>query len=226
MPKAYEVAAHMVRLIDASVWSGGQRLPPERELCEQFGSARNTVRNALKMLERENRVVRQPGRGSVVSMDQGSDGSGKSGDFLGDLSKASPADILELRLIVEPAAAALAAARATTDDLAEIERACVRSVAAKTFAERERWDAEFHLALFRGTRNPLLTSLCESINTVRDRSEWRDLKQQVLSQERRQKYDGQHAAVVSAITRRNGEEARSLLREHINSLCQDLLSSP
>ncbi len=44
MPKASDLVASFSKMIDTQVWRAGQRLPPERELCEQFGSARNTVR--------------------------------------------------------------------------------------------------------------------------------------------------------------------------------------
>ncbi|MGE0714509.1 MAG: FadR/GntR family transcriptional regulator [Alphaproteobacteria bacterium] len=221
--RAHDLAASLSRMIETSVWNGGQRLPPERELCETFGTARNTVRRALELLEHSRLIVRRPGRGCFVSGAPGP--APAAADFLGNVLKASPADILELRFIVEPAVAALAAALATADDLERIRAACAAIETSGSVDEREARDAEFHLALFRATRNPLLVSLCEAINLVRDRTEWVSLKERTLSPERRGQYDAQHAAIVAAIGRRSADEARHAAQEHLNALRRDLLGA-
>jgi DNA-binding FadR family transcriptional regulator len=222
MPKADDLAMSIHQLISAEGWRNGQRLPPERELCARFGTARNTVRRALVILEREQRIVRHPGRGCFVT-DSAAHGSGEVGDFLDGIAKAGPADIMELRLIVEPSAAGIAAVRATAGELDDIERAAGRIVDSQTVPHREQSDAEFHLAIFRATRNPLLVSLCEAINTVRGQTEWMENKRKILSPERRATYDGQHAAIVFALRRRNAEEARAVVRHHLEALRRDLL---
>ncbi len=221
MPKADDLATSIHQFISAEGFRSGQRLPAERELCERFGTARNTVRRALDILEREQRIVRRSGRGCFVSDDI--DAGLPMGDFLGDMSKASPADIMELRLIVEPNAAAIAAVRATAADLDEIARAADRIVASRNVSNREQSDAHFHLAMFKATRNPLLISLCEAINSVRDRTEWVENKRKILSPERMAIYDDQHTAIVTALRSRDPEEARAVVRVHLEALRRDLL---
>jgi DNA-binding FadR family transcriptional regulator len=219
MPKASDLAKNFSRLIDDRVWQEGQRLPAERALCVQFGTARNTVRKALIHLEREARIVRREGRGffvsSVLPM--------PSTDFLADVSRASPTDIMELRLIVEPAVTAIATLRATTDDIDHIERAAQNIEAATCLKEREDADADFHLSLFSATRNPLLVSLCNAINGVRDQAQWFERKRQVLTSERQDIYNRQHREIASAVRRRSADEAKAAMRGHLESLRRDLL---
>jgi DNA-binding FadR family transcriptional regulator len=221
MPKADDLAISIHQFISSEGLRNGQRLPAERELCARFGTARNTVRRALDILEREQRIVRRSGRGCFVSDDV--DRGLPMGDFLGDMSMASPADIMELRLIVEPNAAAIAAVRATAADLDKIARAADRIVASRNVSNREQSDADFHLAVFKATRNPLLISLCEAINSVRDRTEWVENKRKILSAERMSAYDDQHTAIVSALRNRDPEEARTVVRVHLEALRRDLL---
>jgi DNA-binding FadR family transcriptional regulator len=136
---------------------------------------------------------------------------------------AGPADIMELRLIAEPSAAAIAAVRATGADLDSIEQAAMQIASAKTIAERESRDDEFHIKLFQATRNPLLVSLCQSISSVRRGEEWIDNKRRILSEKRQCEFDSQHFAIVAALRSRNPDEARAAMRAHIDSLRKELL---
>lgn len=224
MPRAQDVADEINRLIDNQIWSAGQRLPPERKLCEQFGSARLTLRRALDLVAQSDRIVRLEGRGCYVRSDRGEAATVITGGaaFLRDLSRASPADLMELRLIVEPAAASLAAIRATREDLIKIERACNRITETTNFPNREQADADFHLALFEAARNPLLTALCRTINEVRDGDAWISKKFEILTPERCQTYDRQHAAILIALHRRDVEATTVAAREHLGTLRKDL----
>lgn len=224
MPRAQDVADEINRLIDNRFWSAGQKLPPERKLCEQFGSARLTLRRALDIVAQSDRIVRLEGRGCYVRSDLDETAVALTGGaaFLRDLSRASPADLMELRLIVEPAAASLAAIRATHEDLAKIERACNRVTEATSFPGREQADADFHLALFEAARNPLLTALCRTINDVRDGDAWITKKSEILTPERCETYDRQHAAILSALLCRDVEATTVAVREHLGALRKDL----
>jgi DNA-binding FadR family transcriptional regulator len=221
MSSAHDVAAALVELIDNRTLRAGQRLPPERQLCERFSSARNTVRRALEMLERERRVVRRGARSGFFVDAKPLAPVGAR--LVLDASQAGPSDILELRLWAEPAAAAMAAVRASNADLDEIERAGAAIARARTVAERESLDAAFHLALFRATRNPLMVSLCVSVNAVRDQHEWVENKRRILSSEQQCEFDREHLAIVEALRRRQPDDARAAMRAHIDSLRRRLL---
>ena len=215
---AHDVALDIGRKIDAGEWPDGFRVPAERELAITYRLARNTIRRALRELD--SRLLRIVGRGTFVKGNP----AGRAREFVGRLRDASPTDIMEVRLIMEPQAAALAAHRASTAELAEIETILRKSIAAKGTAEFEHWDAALHLAIFRATNNALLIDYCEAINAARNQPHWYRLKQRSMTETLRRQYDQEHSAVVSALLQRDAEAARRLQLQHLNSVRERLLA--
>jgi len=215
---AEDVVIDIQRRIANGEWPEGHRLPPERELAAVYGLARNTVRSALNRMGPD--LIRVIGRGTYVRAK-----SGGSVPGLGrHMKDASPAEVMEVRLIIEPQAAALAAHRANSDDLAEIDEILRRSVAAKGFAEFEHWDAALHLAVFRATKNQLLVDYCEAINSARHQPHWHRLKQKSLTEALRSQYDREHSALVDALKQREPEKARKLIHQHLTHVRDHLLA--
>src|SRR2546423_5618457 len=99
----------------------GERLPPERELAEQFGVSRVTVRDALRSLEAMGLLeVKVGARGAAfVTAPTGSKVAQTMSDMV-LMSATTPEEIVEARLIVELGTVTLACARATPEDLAEL----------------------------------------------------------------------------------------------------------
>jgi GntR family transcriptional regulator, uxu operon transcriptional repressor len=215
---SHDVALDIGRKIDSGDWPDGYRVPPERELAAIYSLARNTIRRALRELD--SRLVRIVGRGTFVKGNP----AGRAREFVGRLKDASPTDIMEVRLIMEPQAAALAAHRATTADLQEIETILRKSIAAKGTAEFEHWDAALHLAIFRATKNALLIDYCEAINAARNQPHWYRRKQRSLTETQRRQYDQDHSAVVSALLQRDAETARRLQLQHLTGVRDRLLA--
>src|SRR4051795_5847796 len=109
----------------------GARLAPERELAEQFGVSRVTVRDALRSLEAMGLIeVRVGARGGAfVTVPTGSVVGQTMSDMM--IMKAiTPEDVVEARLVVELGTVTLACARATDDDLAELKDLADRSQSA------------------------------------------------------------------------------------------------
>ncbi|QEX19031.1 GntR family transcriptional regulator [Hypericibacter terrae] len=223
-------------------WPAGRQVPPERALAEQFGLARNTLRRVLKLLEEEGLLERHVGRGTFVRSPNegrsngtnghnGHNGHGAglangsmSGDLTTKLRGASPADLMEVRIIIEPQMAALAASRATAEDIAQIELALKHSIAAKGLAEFEHWDAQLHLTIFRAAKNAILLAWCEAINVVRNEPDWYRLKKRSVTPEVRNSYDRDHTEIVAALKERDPEAARKVLFKHLSRVRDSLLA--
>lgn len=62
-----QVAEHLAARMDAGELQPGRRLPPERDLAEEYGVAYHTIRNATKMLREQGRIVTIHGRGTFVA---------------------------------------------------------------------------------------------------------------------------------------------------------------
>jgi DNA-binding FadR family transcriptional regulator len=110
--KATDITTILRDRIEEGIWRTHESLPNERSLAEEFGVARNTVRNALQTLEDEDLISREVGRGTIVKQRT----SDELRRVLERISGASPLDILNLRLIIEPQVASSAAIHATARD--------------------------------------------------------------------------------------------------------------
>src|SRR5947209_14728344 len=118
--KVYEqIAEQIEKLILSGELRNGDRLPTEREMAEQFQASRTAVREAMKALAQKGLVDMRPGRGTIVI-----DGTSKAvRRSLGLMLRVGQTDgsqnlLVEVREILEPEIAALAAARATEEDIA------------------------------------------------------------------------------------------------------------
>ncbi|TMC70219.1 MAG: FadR family transcriptional regulator [Chloroflexi bacterium] len=105
----------------------GDQLPPERQLADQFQVSRASVREALRTLELLGIVETRPGGGTFVRRTTPDDLARPLTSLMA--RGHTVADVIELRGLIEPALAALAAERITAAQLAELE---------EIFAEQER----------------------------------------------------------------------------------------
>jgi GntR family transcriptional regulator, galactonate operon transcriptional repressor len=146
-------------------------LPPERDLEARFGVGRSVVREAMKMLAAKGLVSVGPRHGSKVRPAR--DWTLLDPDVLGWLRTVDGFDrdllfaLQETRAIIEPAAAALAATRATTDDNARIAEALVAMQAGRDDATAAiAADKAFHLAILEATHNPVLCGFRPAVDAI------------------------------------------------------------
>src|SRR6202049_125775 len=158
----------IVQQIEESVQKGtlkeGDQLPAERELAQQFGVSRTAVREAIKALHEKGLVDAFPGRGTFIT----SGNSNSMRQSLDRILKSGQADgashLTEIREILEPEIAALAAARADEQDLATMREAVAVMDNARQDADAYiEADLDFHLALAEAAGNPFILSLIDSI---------------------------------------------------------------
>jgi len=208
---------HVCKRIEDGTWSAGSRLPTERELEKQFGIARNTLRKAMTQLQQRGLITRHVGRGTFVAdaacaqtpVHHAVDA------LLQRIHGASPTEVMELRLLIEPPCVELAATRATGRDLQQIAHCLRESEKATTVLDFEYWDGRLHQAMLGATHNSLLIDLYDILNSVRKQPEWEALKQRSLTPERLAHYRAQHRAVVQALRQRNAQAAGTTIRQHL-----------
>ena len=217
---------HLQRAIASGLWRPGEQMPTERTLAQSLGMARNTVRRALDMLEAEGKIARGVGRGTfLVEVDVGEERNGTALLLPAAFMNASPAEVMEARILLEPAVAELAVARATQADFAEMDRCIAESEAARTVPEFEHWDGALHRALVAACRNDLLDAFYAVLNRIRDNAEWGMLKERSLTPERRAIYQKHHRAIVAALKARDPAVARDMVRAHLIAV-RDALFNP
>lgn len=214
--------AEIERNIADGTWGSGAQLPTERELEHRFGIARNTLRKALKQLEAEGVIVRHVGRGTFVTSHPAS----QPGDahVMQRLRGASPAEVMELRLLLEPRIGELAASRASTADLQRISECMRSSEAAPDVINFEHWDGMLHAAIVTAAHNELVATLYEAINEVRNQPEWVRLKQRSVTPERRAVYQEQHQRIVAALCDRDPRETAKEISQHLLTVQSNMLA--
>jgi GntR family transcriptional regulator, transcriptional repressor for pyruvate dehydrogenase complex len=156
--RAYEQAAEQIaERIRAGAWRPGDRLPAERHLAAQLGISRGSTREALRILEATGLLEIRPGDGTIVRDPQARPPAAAP-DLLGGLS-VEVGDLWEVRKLVEPGAAYLAAERGNADELAAIEevlRQTERLLGGQATAEAFQQNPGFHLAVASASGNAVL----------------------------------------------------------------------
>lgn len=195
----------------------GDQLPPEKELSEQLGLSRSSMREAVKALEMIRVLDVRRGDGTyVTSLEPRLLLEAMS--FVIDLhDDSSILEIFAVRRILEPAAVALATSRISAVAIADL-RAQIESVDESTSAEGlVAHDLKFHAAIVTTAGNSYLASLIDSLSnhTVRARI-WRGLTQEHSVQ----RTLSEHKSIVDAIERGDAELAQALATMHISGVEQ------
>ena len=189
----------------------GEALPPERDLAATLGVSRRMLRNALSRLELDGKVWRGVGRGTYLG--QRPQKFAPAFDAL--FRDTSPADVMEARLIIEPAVAALAASKASSEDLEEIEKCVRKNASARDDNEWQQWDHRFHHLVAQATRNQAMIGLIGAMNSARAQPGWRSRRVATVDDEGRQRSAIQHRAIYEALEARDGEAAAASMRRHL-----------
>jgi len=195
------------------------RLPAERELSQQLGLTRTQLRTGMKQLQAEGVVWRHVGRGTFFGARPA-----EAAAETPSLGTASPRELMEARIALEPQLARLASAHATADDLQRLDRCLGRVVAAPDARLFQTFDADLHSAVADASHNTLLVGLFRSMNAVRHRVLWGKLDGDFLSADLRKQYDGQHRGFVDAIKQRDAVAAENLMRFHLQTVERQLMN--
>ncbi len=217
----------IVEQIEARILSGvlnvGDRLPPERELAEQFAVSRTAIREAVKILREKGLIEIRPGKGTFVTngtstgMKQSLDRLVKYGSTDGS------ANLVEVREILEPEITALAASRMTDEFISSMREAVEAMESA--YDDPDLYieaDLDFHLALAEATQNPIIPALMDTIiDLLREQR-----KRIALADGGLQRGQVHHKEILDAVIRRDPAAARRAMRDHLQQVREDSEASP
>lgn len=207
-----EIVLQIERAIFAGELRSGDRLESERELAEQFGVSRITVRDALRVLEARGLIrVKVGASGGAFVAETNVEHVTESISTMIALRRMTLSELAEARTVVETATAELAAERADDiavqrlTDMVERGRRVVREELPHTQASMD-----FHVALAEAARNELLSATVRAyrdllIQTLRD---MRDVRSARATQKA-------HEEILEAIRARDGEATRKLMLDHL-----------
>jgi GntR family transcriptional repressor for pyruvate dehydrogenase complex len=195
------------RLIEGSI-PAGSKLPTERELAQRLGVSRASVREAMHELTLKGWLTRKPGLGTVVQPR-----SHRTHELLERMDSGTRdlREVADFRQVFEPHIAELAATRATTSELHQLEELCEPNPDLLTPAESVELDNRFHGCLAGATHNQLIVVASEiSAAWVFDFR----LEAQKTVEGRRASMDG-HREIAAAVRRRDPSAAGAAMTRHI-----------
>src|SRR5215469_6616308 len=224
--KTSRLYEQIVQQVEESILNGqlkpGDQLPAERDLAQRFGVSRTAVREAVKALREKGLVEAYSGKGTFIT-DGTTQAVRQSLDLMVKIGQTEGTNHLaELRAILEPEIAALAAARIQDPELVTMREAVsIMDASGKDPEAYIEADLDFHLALAEAAANPLILSLLDSIVGL--------LREQRLKifrvpggPERGQIH---HKKILEAVERRDIQKAREEMRAHLSQVSADSQAS-
>lgn len=210
-PRLYrQVADQLRRLIDSGEYAVGARLPTERELAEQFGLSRPTVREALIALEVEGRIRIRVGSGIYVRATAGKSVPQVREDDEG------PFELLRAREFIEGAIAAEAALSASEEDVRKLDDVLIRMrTSSHPSAETIGLDREFHTGVAGILRNAVLGRIVGEMFDQRLNPYFERLSSYFENDRSWRTATEEHVAVLDAIAAHDPERAKAAMQEHL-----------
>jgi len=208
----------LMSMVTSGRVASGDFLPSEPELCKMLGVSRPTVRQALRTLEARGLVVPKHGIGVQVT-DRTREAAIDAMGLMLLRRGSGPRDLLEVRLMLECQGAALAATRATDDDihaLSESINSMARQVS--TIEQYVTADLSFHLHLAEASKNAVLVSLVHAIRGLLLDT----IRATYAADGRTERRLHDHSRVLDAIVVRDADAADAAMRAHLRST-EDML---
>jgi GntR family transcriptional repressor for pyruvate dehydrogenase complex len=211
----------VVARIETQILNGdlrpGDQLPTERELGNQFKVSRTVIREAVKALRAKGLVTSEQGRGTFVADGTARAARNSLGLMMQIGASESPDQLIEARELFEPEIAALAAQRATPNDLTRL-RVAVETMEralgnADAFIEA---DLAFHLALASATQNALIPTLLDPIMDL-----LREQRKKIFRVNGAARGQAHHKKILKAIQARDADAARRAMRAHLKQVRKD-----
>lgn len=217
--KYHRVYEDVIEQIKEMIMEGnlipGDLLPTERELAQAFGISRGTLREAFRILEREGLIEAKPGGGRYLS--KALDTIEDQNRIMDNIERATIIELLEAREIFETGIVELAAARATDEDIAEIESAFLKwGEINEDEEDRSKPDQAFHLSIAKAAHNVVLVNMVELHMDLLQRT----LKKTAIIEGRKSEVYGEHLAILNAIKERNPIKAKEALLRHLGKVKQ------
>lgn len=217
-----EIVSQLYGLIRNGHLKPGDRLPPERELAQQFGVSRASVREAMRLLDQKGLVVIKPGAGTFVTEDVVEAIIQAFSNLLSE-SADGAGDVFEMRLLLEPHVASLAAQRATDTDIERLRRILKEQrIDIEAGGTGVTYDTAFHFAIANTTNNSALVAVTHAVSDILSQSRENSL----MSPERSEKSLQSHLQILAAIENGDPEATEIAMRQHIAQIDREVHDLP
>lgn len=202
---ADEVRDQLIELIESGQIAVEERLPSEVELARNFGVSRPVIREALVSLQALGLITSHVGRGTFVAS--------RRARMPLLMGRYSPKHLNEVRRYLEMPAARLAAQRRSNEQVGQLAGLLARLDDCDDPAERNKYDAQFHISIAEASGNPLLVKLIEDLRNVLEAHSLAV----AAAPNRRVGAAAEHRAIFDAIVRGDPEAAATAMASHLDA---------
>lgn len=218
--KYESVADQIIIMIRNNTFTEGGQMPTEAVLASMFQVGRSSVREAIKSLQISGILTSSAGRGTFVTENAlTAIANYDLGEIIMDENSLS--ELIEIRCIIEPAAAALAALRRTEEDIALMKDTINKMNGVTDKSKLLRLGHKFHSTLFSASKNRAITQFHDSISLQLLKMRERDF----LSSETYIRDSLTHQEILDAIIAKDDKLARELMLQHLNTDYKDYITN-
>jgi GntR family transcriptional repressor for pyruvate dehydrogenase complex len=213
--RVYEEIVDKVKImIGKGRLQSGEKLPGERELSEVFQVSRSSVREALRALESQGYLESRQGDGTYIARKPVESLVSPLASVIFS-EKDSQMELFEMRRLIEPQLAYLAAERATKEEIAQLEEALVLQEQAIARGETgTEVDKVFHYLMAEATKNKVLLRLNDYMRGLLAESR----KKYLQVEGRPEKSIARHRQVLDAIKAGDAELAAQVMLDHVRDI--------
>ena len=224
--KSIRIYEDIVRQVKALIADGrltsGDRLPPERELAERFRVSRTSVREALRSLQSRGLIEIRAGEGAFIR-DVSVEALIEPLALVILPHREAVGELFEARRLLEPAIAALAARRATGEEISEMERILAeqaREVASGRTGMAQ--DSSLHAAIAAAAHNRAIVRIVSALIDLLGQSR----EESLLTRGRPRRSHQNHRRILAAIRRRDADGAYQAMLDHLTAVERLILDGP
>lgn len=208
-PLSSKLSEELLNYIRSENLKPGDRLPNESILAKKMGVGRSSIREAMKLLASRNIVTIRQGSGTYISQTPGMVEDPLGFSFITDKQKLAQ-DSLEVRFLLEPAIASLAAQNASEEDIALLRRLCQEvEDLVRLGQDHTQKDIEFHTAIALSSKNVVVPRLIPVINSAIP------LLIELTGNTLKQETIDTHRALTDAIAAHNAAAAHDAMYLHL-----------
>lgn len=213
-----QIYQQILSQIESGTFKVGDKLPAERELCEQFGVSRAPIRQALSALELNGFIYSRQGEGVYVKSNQSLASS--SQDPI-SFDSVSPEEIVEVRMNIEPLMIKFAVQRATDEEIAVL-RATIDKMEQETKSGVyvPETDEALHYNIAKASHNELFINIMSAIiNAMKKQEMWQFIRDRTVTRPDYLEVNlNEHKQIIEAIEKRDEKKATDIMSKHMQNL--------
>ena len=209
--KVYEIIMNQIKdIVRSGELKRGDKLPSERDLALKLNVSRTSVREAIKALETLGLIESKHGEGNYIRSDF-EDILLEPLSIVFMLLGSDNNEILQLRNVIEPEVAKIAAQNITNDEIEKIEDIIEKLSKTKDSKECASLDKEFHYAIAKASKNHLLSTIIFSVSSLIEEY----IDESKIYDDKKEEVIKEHRKILKALKEHNKEEAFKEAKNHL-----------